>query len=128
MSLFLRNTLLISALLFSTLLTAAEKKLPPLPTEGFITGRIATQADVRNGNAAFASLPEQDVMRSAVPIPVPQYAYYRGKNKLVMAFVIQIERVNGKLTIGARLIESGEIVVGAPQDFQMLGVAPGAAQ
>ena len=111
-------------MLFSTLLTAEEKKLPPLPTEGFITGRIATQEDVKNGNAAFATLPEQKIIRSAVSLPLPQYAVYYTKDKQKLVFVIQVEKINGKATVGARLVETGEVVVGTPKDFQFLGVAP----
>lgn len=122
MIILLRNTLLVSTLLLSAFVQAAESTVPPLPTEGFVTGRIATQADVKNGNAAFATLPEQKVMRTAIPIPVPQYAFYRAGAKQVLAFVIQVEKVNGKPTIGAKLVESGEMVVGSPTDFQMLGV------
>jgi len=117
--------LITTALSFSALTVAAEKvDYPPLPTEGFVTGRIATQEDVNNGNAAFATLPEQKVVRQAVPIPVPQYAVYRGGQKHELMFVIQVEKVNGKVTIGARPVEGGDVVIGTPTDFMLLGNTP----
>lgn len=113
----------ISTLCFSALTIAQEGVYPPLPTEGFVSGRIATQEDVTNGNAAFATLPEQRVMRQPVPIPIPQYAIYRGDGKSKLVFVIQVEKVNGKVTIGARYPEGGD-VIGIATDFQLLGNTP----
>lgn len=120
----LSNMLITTALTFSTLTIAAETEYPPLPTEGFVTGRIATQEDVTKGDAAFATLPEQKVVRQAVPIPVPQYAVYRGGQEHQLVFVIQVEKVNGKVTIGARPAEGGDVLIGTPQDFMLLGKAP----
>lgn len=119
----LKNIIIISTLCFSAQAIAQESVFPPLPTEGFISGRIATQEDVTNGNAAFATLPEQRVVRQPVPIPVPQYAIYRGDGKNKLVFVIQVEKVNGKVTIGARYPE-GDDVIGIATDFQLLGNIP----
>jgi hypothetical protein len=119
----LRKIILISALFFSASTLAQENTLPPLPTEGFVSGRIATQEDVKSGNAAFAPLPEQRVMRRAVPLPIPQYALYTADGNQKIVFIIQVEKVNGAITIGARYPEGGE-VIGTPKDFQMLGVNP----
>lgn len=118
-----RKIILLSALLFSVPTLAQENTLPLLPTEGFISGRIATQEDVKNGNAAFATLPEQKVFRRAIPIPIPQYAIYTAKGENKIVFIIQAEKVNGEATIGARFPEGGE-VIGTPKDFQLLGVNP----
>lgn len=120
----LRNIMITSTLSFSILSMAGEQEYPPLPTEGFVSGRIAVQEDVTNGDAAFATLPEQHVVRQAVPIPVPQYAIYRGGDEHKLVFVIQVEKVNGKVTIGARPPEGGDVVIGTPQDFMLLGKTP----
>lgn len=120
----LRTIMIISTLSFTALTAAEEMAYPPLPTEGFISGRIATQEDVTKGDAAFATLPEQKVVRQAVPIPVPQYAIYRGGEKRRLVFVIQVEKVNGKVTIGARYPEGGDVLIGTPTDFMLLGKSP----
>ena len=124
MKTLLSNIIIISILSFSALTTAEEMAYPPLPTEGFVSGRIATQEDVTKGDAAFATLPEQKVVRQAIPIPVPQYAIYRGGETRQLVFVIQVEKVNGKVTIGARSAEGGDVLIGTPTDFMLLGKTP----
>ena len=119
----LRKIILLLASLFSAYTPAQESALPPLPTKGFISGRISTQQDVTSGNAAFATPPEQDLNRKPISIPIPEYAVYTadGSNKIV--FIIQVEEVDGTPMIGARYPEGGEIV-GTPNEFQLLGVNP----
>lgn len=116
-----RSLLIIITATSSLHAMAEEMVFPPLPTEGFVSGRIATQEDVKKGDAAFATLPEQRLVRQAVPIPVPQYAIYRGGEESQLVFVIQVEKVNGKLTIGARPVEGGDLVIGEATDFRLLG-------
>lgn len=120
----LKSIILISTLLFSMVSVAEEMIFPPLPTKGFVSGRIATQADVEKGDAAFASLPEQHIVRHVMPLPVPQYAIFRGGEKSRVVFVIQIEKVNGKVTIGARYPEGGEALIGTTKHFSLLGTSP----
>lgn len=124
MQTLVRSLLIITTITFSLHAIAEEMVFPPLPSEGFVSGRIATQEDVKKGDAAFATLPEQSVVRQAVPIPVPQYAIYRGGEETQLVFVIQVEKVNGKVTIGAKPVEGGPLVIGEVTDFSLLGNKP----
>jgi len=68
---------LLFVFLFGT--EAVTQDWPPLPKQGFISGRVATPADVAAGNAVFsAAVGGGDVGKSApLRIQIPQYAYYK---------------------------------------------------
>jgi hypothetical protein len=102
---------------------AQGERWPPLPKEGFVAGRAATQADVVAGRAVF--VPESGGVSVGKPlrITIPQYAYYReGKNK-TPAIVIQAEEALGLQLVGARLAD-GRKIVGPLPNFELLGKVP----
>ena len=125
------------ALLFVLLLgnEAATQNWPPLPKQGFISGRVATAADVAAGNAVFsASVAGGAVGKStALRIRIPQYAYYKEGGTKIPVIVLQAERIDiqkqgGVLvqmaSVGA-LRPDGKKFVGILTNFELLGpVAP----
>ena len=114
---------IIASSLISAPMAAGDNVLPPLPTEGYISGRISTQQDVTDGNAAFATPPDQDSRRNPIHIKIPQYGVYLGDGKNNLVFIIQAEEIDGASMIGARYPDGGE-VVGTTDDFHLLGVEP----
>ena len=96
---------------------------PPLPKQGFISGRTATRADVAAGNAVF--VPEIGGVSAGRPLAIvlPQYAYYKEENKRTPAIVVQAEEVRGMKMLGARFA-NGKHVVGLLENFELLGKIP----
>jgi hypothetical protein len=108
---------------------AATEEWPPLPKQGFITGRAATPADVAAGNAVFATAVDGVVVGKPKPIPIeiPQYAYYREGGTKTPVIVLQAETVDiqgtnpGKMnSVGAVKLD-GKKFVGLFTSFELLG-------
>ena len=93
---------------------------PPLPSQGFITGRAATQADVSAGKAAFVAQVGNTIIGKPLPIAIPQYAYFKDGGKRVPVIIIQAEEAQGQKLVGARRT-NGADVVGFLTDFELLG-------
>src|SRR5258706_13114051 len=100
-----------------------ERGWPPLPKQGFISGRTATRADVVAGNAAF--VPEVGGVSAGRPlaIMIPQYAYYKEGSKKTPVMIIQAEEIQGMQLLGARLA-NGKHVIGLLENFELLGKTP----
>lgn len=113
----------LALLLFHATIFAGEKVLPPLPKSGYIHNRISTQQDVAQGNAVFATPPEQDGRRKLLKIPIPQYATYLADGTNSLVFVIQAEEIDGRPMIGARYPNGAE-AAGLLSEFMLLGVTP----
>jgi hypothetical protein len=116
-------TKVIGVLLLSTVGSHADAQStmwPPLPKQGFVVGRAATQADIAAGNAAFVAAVGGVTIGKPLPLAIPQYAYYRNGTDKIPVVVIQAEEAQGKKLIGARLV-TGEEVVGLISDFELLG-------
>ena len=93
---------------------------PSLPSQGFITGRAATQADVNAGKAAFVAQVGNTIIGKPLPIAIPQYAYFTDGANKVPVIIIQAEEAQGQKLIGARRA-NGTDVVGVLTDFELLG-------
>lgn len=104
-------------------ITASAADWPPLPKNGFVSGRAATDADVKADKAAFSAQSEGKVVGKPLRIVVPQYAYYEQDGKKVQAIIIQAEEAMGLKIIGARLA-NGEKIVDAITQFELLGSKP----
>lgn len=91
---------------------------PPLPSQGFITGRPAHQADVISGNAVFVAAIKDVVIGKPLPIPIPQYALMRDTHERVI--LVQAEAANGMKLFGVRGLDGKEAVV-TEADLELLG-------
>jgi hypothetical protein len=122
-----------AALLFVLFLgtEAAAQDWPPLPKQGFISGRVATPADLAVGNAVFSGAVVGGAAGKSTPlrIQIPQYAYYKEGGTKIPAIVLQAERVDiqkqgGEVVqmplVGA-LKPDGRKVVGLLTNFELLG-------
>jgi hypothetical protein len=107
----------------ATSASAQGEAWPPLPKQGFISGRTATRADVAAGSAVF--VPEIGGISAGRPlaIVIPQYAYYKEASKKTPAIIIQAEEVQGMKMLGAKLA-NGKNVVGLLENFELFGRTP----
>ena len=93
---------------------------PELPSTGFVSGRMATQADIDSGSAAFM-LPGGTPIR----IPVPQYGFQIEESGVrTPGIVIQAEEVGGIKVIGFKPLSSDGFAVAKLEDFEFLGTTP----
>jgi hypothetical protein len=60
--------------LLGTSAIGADISWPPLPESGFVTGRLATEADIRHGDAVFLATIDGKANGTPARIQVPQYA------------------------------------------------------
>jgi hypothetical protein len=106
----------------------------PLPKAGFISGRVATPADVAAGNAVFSASVSGGAVGKATPIRIriPQYAYYKEGGTKIPVIVLQAERVDiqkqsGELvqmaSVGA-VKPDGKKFIGLLASFELLGTVP----
>jgi hypothetical protein len=125
-----------AALLFILLLgaEAMSQNWPPLPKVGFISGRVATPADVAAGNAVFSASVAGGAAGKATPIRIriPQYAYYKEGGAKIPVIVLQGERVDIRkedgevvqMTSVGALKPDGKKVIGLLTSFELLGRSP----
>jgi hypothetical protein len=99
---------------------AAGATWPTLPTR-FVSGRLATQEDLANGNAVFRF----DVGGKRVTTPtrrfqIPQFAFLLEANRKRPVIVVQVELLEGKPVFGLRDAE-GEMFIASADEVQLLG-------
>jgi len=116
-------TVLCALLLFGAAVAAPRIKWPPLPKDKFVSGRIATKADLDAGRAAFVAANGETITSKPLAIAIPQYAYFLEKESKIPVIVIQAEETQGMKMIGARKLD-GKEVVGFFTEFQFLGHVP----
>ena len=97
---------------------------PPLPSDGFVSGRAATLADISAGRAAFVANSIGVPIGKPLAISVPQYAWLNQRGVKVPVIIIQAETANGQTIVGA-LLSNGAHAVATLPEFELLGrVAP----
>jgi hypothetical protein len=97
--------------LFAAPAQSAVSEWPALPKSGFVVGRLATEADLKRGDAVFLSSVDGKPSGSSAPIRVPQYAYLieeSGKRRPVV--VVQAERNEQGTLFGMRDVNGKEYV------------------
>ncbi|MEH6420082.1 hypothetical protein [Pseudomonas sp. CGJS7] len=115
-----------AAALFLMALTGeirAQTSWPPLPASGFITGRAATQADVRSGQAAFALAQGPVPVSTPLPLKIPQYAYLDDEGKRVPVILIQAEQARDMQVVGL-LMADGTTMLAFRNQLVLLGTRP----
>jgi hypothetical protein len=122
-----------AALLFVLVLSteAVAQDWPPLPKQGFISGRVATPADVAAGNAVSSPVVGGGAAGKSTPlgIKIPQYAYYKEGETKIPVIVLQAERVDiqkqggevAQMTWVGALKPDGKKVIGLLTNFELLG-------
>src|SRR5258707_7537117 len=87
-----------AALLFALCLgtEAVTQEWPALPKQGFISGRVATPADVAAGNAVFSAAVRGGGVGQSTPlrIQIPQYADHNDGRAKISVILLPSERVD----------------------------------
>jgi len=102
---------------------SADPPWPPLPTD-FVSGRVATPADVGAGRALFAAQLENAPPAQPSKLLVPQYAYCHDAGRRIRAVVIQAEIAAGMELLGVRIVDTGKGLVTLASSCQLLGQSP----
>ena len=68
---------------------AGEKALPQLTSVGFVSGRAATEADVKAGKAVFVLKDGERTIGRPINIQLPHYAYFLDGGKKVPVVINQ---------------------------------------
>jgi hypothetical protein len=90
---------------------------PPLPA-AFITGRSATQEDVAQGKAVFATRAGNSI---PLPIAIPQYAFCELDGTRVPGLVVQAEQSQGLAVAGFRPLSGAPACIVPMDTCKMLG-------
>src|SRR5215510_10539464 len=104
---------------------AATQDWPPLPKQGFISGRIATPADVAAGNAVFSAAVSGGAVGKSTPlrIQIPQYAYYKEGGTKIPVIVLQAERVDLRKE-GGEAVQMTSVCRLKPDGKKIIGLLP----
>ena len=97
---------------------------PPLPGAGYISGRAATAADVRSGNAVFAAC--VGVVGQPLHIAIPQYGLWHDPltDSIKRVIVVEAEWFQGDSMFGLRQIPNGKDAMATIANLTLLGQAP----
>jgi hypothetical protein len=99
---------------------SAGEVLPELSKVKSVSGRSATEVDVKAGAAVFQLRDGEVSIGSPINIPIPQYALFNDEGTLVPVIVIQAEQARGQRLIGA-IDALGQPIAGLFTDFKLLG-------
>lgn len=97
---------------------------PPLPSTGYLSGRVATAADVQSGNAVFAAC--VGVVGQPLHIAIPQYGLWHDPltDRIERVFVVEAEWFQGDSMFGLRQIPTGKDAMATIADLKLLGQTP----
>ena len=102
----------------------SEVAWPPLPKDGFVSGRAATNEDVKAGRAAFSMQSEGRVIGQPLPIAVPQYAFHVSESGVrTPGVIIQAEVGLGIPMLGIRSLRDGTVLGALQREFVLLGTS-----
>ncbi len=120
---------LASLLLAFGLAAAAAAQTPPvnwapLPAKGFVSGRPATDEDVKAGNAVFVLKAYGTYFGRPMNVTIPQYAYFtKLGEKPEPVIVVQAEIGKGIKLFGVRDFE-GHAGTARDYEIRLLGTTP----
>ena len=102
----------------------ASFEWPALPSDGHITGRGATRADVTEGRAVFSLARDDGPAGEPLAIAIPQYALWfdASASRFEPVVVIQAERAGAMEFVGLRTSDGGTRVV-TRAELHLLGTA-----
>ena len=93
---------------------------PPLPNHGYITGRAATQDDVRAENAVFVLGSEGRLVGEPLPVKIPQYVTHVSESGRWPAILVQAERAGDQEIVGVRYLD-GRLGAATLREFELHG-------
>ncbi len=120
----------------------SQVQWPPLPSIGFISGRVATQEDIDQDIAVFGfpkKLAAEQVSKltgvedaqavecagsEPLDILIPQYAILNLDGQRRPCIIVQGEEADGSKIVACTLIEDNTVTIGLLEDFELLGQEP----
>jgi hypothetical protein len=94
---------------------------PPLPKEGFISGRVATAAEAASGKAVFAATVGGVPAKSTpIRIQIPQYAYCTEGAERSPVIVLQAENV--EIPQGGKIVKMSLVGAIHPDAKRFIGL------
>ena len=96
---------------------------PPLPNHGFISGRAATEDDVRAGNAVFVLRSDGRLVGDPSPLTIPQYVIHVSEDERWPAILVQAERAGNQEIVGVRYLDD-RLGAAMLHEFELLGTQP----
>jgi hypothetical protein len=93
---------------------------PELPEHGFISGRTATDDDVRAGNAVFVLGSDGRPVGEPMSLTIPQYVTHNGDRERWPAILVQAERADDQEIVGIRYFD-GRVGVAALSECELHG-------
>jgi hypothetical protein len=100
----------------------AAVEWPPLPTDGFVSGRPADKDDVAAGRAAVSAYSEGRIAARPIPNAVPQYAFHVDEaGKRTPGIIIQAEQAGPLRIIGFRPLSNDGLIAALEKEFEFLG-------
>ena len=104
---------------------STEPAWPKLPVSGYIAGRLATEADLKRGNAIFLSLVDGKPNGAPSTISVPQYAFLvQEDGKRLPVVVVQAEETEDGTLLGMRDAKGREHVATEAEAFLLGSTHP----
>ncbi|MFN3235634.1 MAG: hypothetical protein ACE37D_01105 [Pseudomonadales bacterium] len=102
---------------------AEEINWPPLPTNAFTSGKLATQQDVEAGRAVFSMQSGEELVGEYLDILIPQYAFHIDEESGTKTPVIIIQaETNGVFDlVGYTSIADDSVGMGLVSEFELLG-------
>ncbi|MDN3517518.1 hypothetical protein QWY84_07855 [Aquisalimonas lutea] len=79
----------------ATAVVAQESQWPPLPEDGFISGRAAEQQDLEAGNAVFVAAVDGVSIGEPIDIIIPQYAFHIEQDEKPPSLLFRLNRRRG---------------------------------
>lgn len=109
-------------LLAAAMAGAADATWPTMPTK-FVSGRLATQEDLANGNAVFfIEAGGKQLTTPTQQFRIPQYAYLLQANGARRPVVlVQAEILDGEAVLGLRNAQ-GEMFIASGEEVELLGL------
>ncbi|MBO9709654.1 MAG: hypothetical protein J7521_15730 [Caulobacter sp.] len=107
--------------LFAPSAHGATSAWPPLPKSGFVSGRLATEADLKRGDAIFLSLVDGKPSGSPARIHVPQFAHLIEENGARRPVVIIQAETNKQGTLFGAKDAQGNEYVATEAEIVLLG-------
>jgi hypothetical protein len=96
---------------------------PDLPKACFVSGRPATQRDVKGGCAAFLIGGPDMSTGTPLPIAIPQYAWHvdQATGKKTPVILMQAEEKSGIRAVGYKDIQTSTLGAALLSEMQLLG-------
>lgn len=103
--------------------TTPPMRWPDLPASGFVSGRAATEDDVKAGNAVFVLRSRGQLVGKPLKLEVPQYAIHvdAESGQQTPGFIIQAESAGDQSLVGFLELPGRTMLAGTLPEFKLLG-------